>query len=313
MSVVAAPQLPTEVSPDGAKGAARRGSRRDARFALWWWALPAIFCLIVFHYVASGAGSFYAFTEWGGLGDFTFVGFDNFAEIFTTEESRKGLINTIIIAVGYLVFSIVFGLLLALALNRTLKTRYFLRVVLFAPVVLSPLAVSYIWKFIYQLEGPLNRLLGAVGLESWQRTWLGDKNVVLAAILLVMVWQSVGLAMVMFLAGLASVPEEIEEAAAIDGAGVFSRFRHVTLPLIRPSIVIVATLTLIQGLRAFDQVLALTGGGPFGASETLASLVYKESFVNGRFGYGAALSVLLTVLIAICAVLQTFLLRRGED
>jgi raffinose/stachyose/melibiose transport system permease protein len=131
--------------------------------------------------------------------------------------------------------------------------------------------------------------------------------------MVVLIWQNFGLAMVIYLAGLANVPPELEEAAAIDGAGMFKSFWNVTLPLLRPAMAISVTLLMIQGLRVFDQVLALTNGGPYGASETIATLVYKHTFASGEYGYGAALSVLLTVLIAAVSVVQNVAMQKKED
>jgi raffinose/stachyose/melibiose transport system permease protein len=270
----------------------------------WWWALPAVLMVLLVHYVSTAGGAFYAFTDWTGVGAFDFVGLDNFRRIFEDPTLLGSLKNTLLLAFGFLILTNVIGLLLALALNRTLKTRYLLRVLIFMPVVLSPLAVSYIWKFIFDFNGPLNQLLGWLGLESWARPWLADPTLAIWAILVVMVWQTTGLVMVIYLAGLATVPIEIEEAAALDGAGTFGRFWHITAPSIRPSIAIAGTLMLIQGLRVFDQVMALTNGGPGGATETLATQVYKETFALSNFGFGAALALTLTAIILIFSVLQ---------
>jgi raffinose/stachyose/melibiose transport system permease protein len=214
-----------------------------------------------------------------------------------------------VLAFGFLVLTNVLGLLFALALNRGLKTRFVLRTLLFMPVVLAPIAVSYVWKFIFAFDGPLNQTLGAVGLKSWQHDWLADPTLALMSILLVMVWQNIGFTMVIYLAGLATVPVELEEAAALDGAGTFARFRRITIPMIQPSVAIATTLTLIQGLRIFDQVLALTGGGPAGATHTLATEVYQQTFVFNNFGFGAALALVLSVLILIFTVAQQYATR----
>jgi raffinose/stachyose/melibiose transport system permease protein len=296
-----------------ADGRTRKTTRRGSPYASWWWALPSAALVVAIHYVSVGAGSVYAFTDSRGIGDASFVGWDNFVRVFTEPTNRTGLINTLVMAAVYVVISTITGLAFALALNRQLKTRHFLRVVLFAPVVLSPLAVSYVWKFIYQPTGVLNEFLGTVGLSEWQRTWLGDQSTAVAAILVVMIWQNTGLTMVIYLAGLANIPAELEEAASIDGASLRQRFLSITLPMLRPTVAIATTLLLISGLRVFDQVLALTNGGPFGASETLATLVYKQTFVNGQYGYGAALSLVLTVLIVIFAIVQNVVLRKRED
>jgi len=171
-------------------------------------------------------------------------------------------------------------------------------------VVLSPLATSYIWKFIFDFDGPLNVILRGAGLDSVARAWIADPTWAIWTVLVVLVWQNIGFAMVIYMAGLAAVPVEIEEAAAIDGTTVWQRFWHITLPSIRPAVAIATTLGLVNGLRVFDQIMALTGGGPAGATENLATQVYKQSFALGNFGYGAALALLLTVIILVFAVIQ---------
>jgi len=279
-----------------------RRSRPLISYGRWWWALPAILMVLLIHYVATAGGAVYAFTDWTGIGDFDFIGLENFRRIFEDPKVFGSIKNTLFLAFGFLIATNVVGLVLALALNRTLKTRYLLRVLFFMPVVLSPLAVSYIWKFIFDFNGPLNGLIGWFGAEP--KTWLADPALALWAVLIVMAWQTTGMVMVIYLAGLATVPTEIEEAAALDGASTWRRFRHITVPSIRPSIAIASTLMLIQGLRVFDQVLALTGGGPAGATETLATQVYKETFALSNFGFGAALALVLTVIILVFAVLQ---------
>ncbi|PRY13390.1 carbohydrate ABC transporter permease [Kineococcus rhizosphaerae] len=309
------PDAPGSAQPPAANGPHRAGRRRRAasRVAAWWWSLPALALIAAVHYATTIAGSAYAFTDFNGFRDPEFVGLANFREILTGAAPLRALLNTVVIAVAFLVLTNVLGMAFAVALNRQLKTRYVLRTVLFAPVVLSPLAVSYVWKFLFQQAGPINQVLGAVGLESLQRTWLGDPRTVVPAIVTVMVWQHIGLTMVIYLAGLAGVPPENEEAAAMDGAGSWSRFRHVVLPALRPTILVASTMILVQGLRVFDQVQALTGGGPFGASDTLATSVYKETFVNGRFGYGSALALVMTAIVLLCALVQMLLLRERKE
>jgi raffinose/stachyose/melibiose transport system permease protein len=290
------------------KPAGPQASSRLIAYGHWWWALPALVLMGTTIYLSTAAGAFYAFTDWTGAGPFHFVGLANFTRIFQTPELLGSLTNTLILAFGFLVFTNVIGLLFALALNRTLKTRYLLRTLIFMPVVLSPIAVSFIWKFIFSFDGALNQFLRSIGVDS-QMDWLASPKLALACILVVMVWQNIGFVMVTYLAGLATVPPELEEAAALDGAGNWRRFRSVTLPLIQPSLAIATTLTLIQGLRVFDQVLALTGGGPSGATETLATEVYKETFTYNSFGSGAAMALLLSVLILIFSIAQQYATR----
>ncbi len=288
-----------------------RRRRRSARigYGRWWWALPAVALMLALIYATTASGAFYAFTNWTGVGSYDIVGLHNFTRIFRSSQLKTALENTLILAFGFLVLTNILGLLFALALNRGLKTRYVLRMLLFMPVVIAPIAVSYIWKFIFAFNGPLNQTLSAVGLKSLRHDWLASPHLALACVLVVMVWQNIGFVMVIYLAGLATVPVELEEAAALDGAGTFRRFRSITVPMIQPSIAIATTLMLIQGLRIFDQVLALTGGGPAGATQTLATEVYQQTFVFGNFGFGAALALVLSVIILVFTLGQQYATR----
>lgn len=287
----------------------RRKRRPLISYGHWWWALPAVVMVIGVHYVANLTGGFFAFTDWTGLGEWSFIGVDNFVRIFQDPQLLGAVWNTLFLAFGSVILTNVLGLLYALAINRMLKTRYILRTLLFMPVVLSPLAVAYVWKFIFQFNGPLNGILGFLGLEELQKVWLADPTWSIWAILVTVVWQQTGFVMVIYLAGLASVPVEIEEAAALDGAGLWGRFWHVVLPSIRPAVAIATTLGIIQGLRIFDQIMALTGGGPAGATETLATEVYKQAFSLGQFGFGSALALVLTVIILVFAIMQQYVTR----
>jgi len=295
----------SDLAPDGHRPRRMRSRRPGLlKFGHWWWALPGIALVLAIHYAATAVGGFFAFTDWTGLGDFEWVGFDNFVQIFNDPTKIGAVLNTLFLAIASVIITNVMGLGIAVGLNRTLKSRYVLRVLFFMPVVLSPLAVSYIWKFIFDFNGPLNGFLTLIGLEEWVRPWLADPNWAIWVVLVVISWQNTGFAMVIYMAGLAAVPVEIEEAAAIDGASLWQRFWHVTLPSIRPAVAIATTLGIVNGLRVFDQIMALTGGGPAGATETLATEVYKQSFALGNFGYGAALALLLTVIILVFAVIQ---------
>jgi raffinose/stachyose/melibiose transport system permease protein len=279
----------------------------------WLWALPAVAVVLAFRYVATGAGTWYAFTDWDGISPSAhWVGLDNFRKIFNDPASRGALEHTLELAFAFVVVANLIGLGLALALQRTLKTRGVVRALFFAPVVMSSLAVAYIWQFIFSYSGPLNGGLDAVGLSSWKHAWTGDPDWALWTIFVVLVWQFAGLSMVMYLAGLEGIPEELDEASAVDGASSFRRFRKITLPLLAPAITVSVTLSTIYGLGVFDQVFALTGGGPVDASETLATQIYKQTFAFGKFGYGTAFSLILTVLITILAMAQLAILRSRE-
>lgn len=297
-------------SPDGRRRTVRRGRRRRVP---WSWVVPALVLLIAIHYIAVAAGAWYAFTDWSGShAGAKFVGFSNFRAILHDPIARTALFNTLKLAVAFVVIVNVLGLLFALALNRAIKSRNFIRALFFAPVILSPLATSYLWSFIFDFNGPLNAFLKGVGLSSWRTAWLGSPTWALWTILVVLVWQFTGLAMVFYLAGLQSIPEELWEASAVDGASSIFRLRRVILPQLAPAITISVTFMSILGLRVFDQVMALTGGGPVNVSETLATQVYKQTWEYSRFGYGAALALVLALLIAIVAASQLVVLRARE-
>lgn len=295
-------------------GASRFGRKRGGlRRVPLWLVLPAVAFALTFRFAPSVAGGFYAFTNWDGLGATAdWIGFDNFRRVFSEGTPRAALVHTLVLAGAFMFLSNLIGLLLALALNRGLKTRNLLRSLFFAPVVMMPLAISYVWHYIYDPDGALNRILGAVGLEQWERPWLGDPSFALWAVLTVLVWQYSGLTMVIFLAGMQGVPDELHEAAAVDGAGAWSRFRNITLPLLAPAITVNATITLILGLRVFDQILALTSGGPVDSTETLATQMWRHTFQYGEFGFGAALALLLAGLIAVLTLSQIAILRARE-
>jgi raffinose/stachyose/melibiose transport system permease protein len=277
------------------------------------WALPGFALAVALHFVAVGAGAWYAFTDWNGISaSANWIGLDNFREIFQSDVAQSALWHTLELTVVYVILVNVIGLALALALNRTLRSRNFLRALFFAPVVLSPLATAYVWRYLFDFTGPLNGLLGAAGLESWQRPWLGDPGFALWAVVVVFTWQYAGLAMCFYLAGLQSIPEEVDEAAAIDGASLWLRIRAVTVPLLAPAMTISIAYTTIQGFRIFDTVVGLTNGGPGSATETLTTQLFTQGFASNRFGYGAAFALVLALLISVVSITQIMFLRARE-
>jgi raffinose/stachyose/melibiose transport system permease protein len=279
----------------------------------WLLAVPALLGLVLFHFLPIGFGGYYAFTDWNGLTSASWVGLKNFNEIANDATARSVFGHTLELAGGFVVLVNAVGLGLALALNTAVKTRSLLRSLFFAPVALSPLAVAFIWQWIFDNEGALNRSLGALGLDSLERPWLGDPSTALWAVLAVLVWQFSGLTMILYLAGLQGIPDTVYEATLVDGASGWLTFRKVVLPLLAPAMTVSVTISLVIGLRVFDQVLALTGGGPVTATETLATQVWKQTFAIGRFGYGAAFALILTGLIAVLALSVLRLLRMNEQ
>ncbi|ADJ47520.1 sugar ABC transporter permease [Amycolatopsis mediterranei S699] len=294
--------------PDRRRG---RGNRRAT--PPWWFTVPALLLFAFVVLVPSARGVYYAFTDWDGLSpDFSWIGFGNFAEMVDDPAATQAVWHTLVIAVAITVIQNGVGLLLALGVNSIIKSRNVLRVLLFAPAVVTPIVSAYLWRNLLGPDGAVNSLLGAVGLDSWRQDWLGDPDIALWSVVGVIVWQFAGYSMVIFLAGLQSIPREIHEAAAIDGAGAIRRFWSVTRPLLAPVFTINLMLSIIGGIKLFDQVYALTGGGPGHATDTLSTLIYKDAFTLGEFGYSIALAVVLTIIVSVASTGQYLGLSRAE-
>lgn len=283
------------------------------RSSTWWFVLPALALYAFIVLVPSARGSFYSFTDWDGLNPVQhWVGIDNFRAILHDGAATGAIEHTVEIAVAVTVIQNAVGLLLALGVNSWIKSRYFLRVLLFAPAVMTPVVVAYLWQYMYSPTGAFNQTLGALGLSGLKQGWLSDPNLALWSIVAVIVWQFAGVSMVIFLAGLQSIPTEIIEAAAVDGAGHFRRFWYVTRPMIAPALTVNLLLSIIGGLKLFDQVWVLTNGGPGTSTEVLSTLIYKDAFQFGEFAYSTALALVLAVFVAVVSGAQYRLLRRQE-
>ncbi|MCZ7422106.1 sugar ABC transporter permease [Verrucosispora sp. WMMA2121] len=298
-------------TPDSDKRVAVDGRRAAA--PPWWFAAPALLLFAFVVLVPSARGVYYAFTDWDGLSpDLAFVGLGNFVDITRDPTARQAIWHTLVIAVSITIIQNGIGLLLALGVNTVIKSRNVLRVFLFAPAVVTPIVTAYLWRNLLGPDGAVNSLLAAVGLGSWQQDWLGDPEMALWSVVAVIVWQFAGYSMVIFLAGLQSVPKELYEAAAIDGTGPVRRFWSVVRPQLAPAITINLMLSIIGGIKLFDQVYALTGGGPGHATDTISTLIYKEAFTLGEFGYSIALAVVLTIIVAVVSTGQYLMLARNE-
>ena len=288
---------------------------RRAREPAIWFALPAIVVYLVVVIYPSLAGAVYAFTDWSGIGGApNWVGLDNFKRLFTDDQSFGALRNTVLLTIFIVIVQNAVGLALALGVHAQIKSRYALRAIFFAPAVIAPVVIAFLWKYLLNPspDSGINALLGFVGLGFLQQDWLGNPSLALWSVGFTVVGQYAGYSMVIFLAGLQGVPRELEEAAALDGAGRWTRFRHVVLPLIAPAVTINLMLSTIGGLKLFDQVFAITQGGPGYSTETLSTLIYKQAFVFGSYGYSTAVALVLAILVAAVSLVQLKYLRSRE-
>ena len=286
----------------------RRRSRTPA-----WFVLPALALYAFVVLVPSVKGAGLAFTDWDGLNPVKhYVGLENFRHLWSDPAARGALRQTLIIAVAITVVQNALGLALAMGVHSLIKSRFVLRVLLFAPAVMTPVVTAALWKYMLAPDGAINSLLDGIGLGSWQQNWLGQGNLALGSVIGVIVWQFAGYSMVIFLAGLQGIPAEVYEAAAVDGAGAWQRFRSIVLPLLAPATTVNLMLSVIGGLKLFDQVWVMTGGGPGDSTETLSTLLYKNAFQFNEYGYSVAIAIVLTVFVAVISSGQYGLLRRQE-
>lgn len=265
----------------------------------WVMLAPALAVYLLFAVYPMVDVTVMSFSSWNGLtAEAPFVGFDSYRHVLTSDPVFWGAFaNTIWWTLLALIIPNIVSFGLALALNQALPGRASLRVVFYLPVIIASIAVATIWKWMYDpLFGLFNSLLAGWGMQGWILDWLGDKRVALWSVFAAHVWQSVGFAMVLFLAGLQSVSQTLIEAARIDGAGRVAVFRHVTLPALRPTIAVVLVLSLINSLKAFDIVYGMTGGGPAQSTQMLAMWGYAQAMQLGDFGKGAAISVILLMM-----------------
>jgi raffinose/stachyose/melibiose transport system permease protein len=264
-----------------------------------------------------------SFFRWSGFRTEApeFVGLANYRRMFTADPVFwTAFRNSLIWVVLSLLVPMMLSLALALALNRRMLGRNVFRSVFYIPAVFASITVAAMWRWIYNPTlGAVNQLLEGIGLESWTQQWLGNPRIALYSVFVAAVWQGVGFTMVLFLAGLQTVPPELYEAAElvdsarVDGAHAVQVFRHVTMPALRPTFVVVLILTIINSLKVFDLVVGMTGGGPAQSTQLLALWSWTQSFQNHTFGQGGAVATVLLV-ISLCLVVPYLAWAlKGED
>jgi raffinose/stachyose/melibiose transport system permease protein len=240
-----------------------------------------------------------SFMRWNGLtAARNFVGLDNYVAVFTQDPVFWTAVrNTVLWTAMSVVFPPTIGFLLALSLNQNVPGRGPLRALFYMPVIIAPIAVATMWRWMYDpFFGLFNAVLTALGLQGLIQDWLGDRDVALYSMFVAYVWQTVGFSLVLFLAGLQNVSTTLVEASRVDGASRFQIFRYVTLPALRPSITIVLILSIINSLKAFDIVYGMTQGGPAQSTQMLALWAFTQAMQLGDFGRGAAISVVLLLI-----------------
>lgn len=275
---------------------------------------PAFIFYFLFIIWPTISSVYYSFTSWDGINpNIKFVGLANYKEIFTSARFGNALKNTLILTVFISILENVMALALALIVDNVKWFKNTFRSAFYIPVLISGIVSGFIWKIMYNYNfGAINSMLTAMGLGEFKQDWLGNTSLTLIMIGVVLVWKGAGYYMIIYLASLQSISTDIIEAADIDGASPLQKFKSITVPMISGAFTINFTLSLINGLKVFDQINVMTDGGPGFTSETLVYLLYKVGFGEGRQGFGTAVGLVLLFIIIILNTLQQKFLRSRE-
>ncbi|WP_156762181.1 carbohydrate ABC transporter permease [Microbacterium karelineae] len=275
---------------------------------------PGIVIFVAFVIFPVLMAAFYGFFRWKGFGfPDDFVGFENYALILQDPTFRDAVLHNFVIVIASLILQGPLAILFALLMNQKMRGRTLIRVLIFVPYVISEVVVGTGWSLMLQDSGAINSMLAKIGLEGMQQSWLADPSVAMGTLMVIITWKYIGFAVILMLAGLQSIPEELYEAAAIDGAGFWKTQWNITLPLLGPTIRIWAFLSMIGALQLFDlvniiwgQYIAATAG-----TSTMATYMYLNGHLAGNYGFGNAVAVLLFLIsLVVALVYQRYVLRR---
>ncbi|HET9649028.1 MAG TPA: sugar ABC transporter permease [Microlunatus sp.] len=286
----------------------RTRARRSSPYPLWFY-LPATALFIVLFAVPTFASFYFSLTRWT-LFDTEFIGLDNFRQFFDEPFLVQGFINTFIYGFVTSAAKVVLGLLLGMLLTSRIVARGYLRSVVFFPVLVSTIGVGITFKILMDpFDGLINKGLAVFGIAG--PGWLTDPSLALYSVALIDVWKGVGIATLIYIAGLVGIPQEYYEAARVDGVSAWQNFWHITLPLVMPATGTVILLSLIGGLRSFELIWATTGGGPGFSSDVIGSLIYKQ-YQAGYYGLSTAGNVILFIVVTAVVIPISVLINRRE-
>ena len=270
---------------------------------------PQVLGILAFVVLPLGLVVYYSFHEWNVLaGTFTFVGADNFERLVADPTFGPVMRATALFSIGLVIGNLSLAMVLAVLLNRRFRGVSVFHTLFFSPVVVSLVAWTIVWRFLLQDDGGINGLLRMVGVDG--PNWLREGATAMIAVVVVQVFKNVGLNMVLFLAALQGVPQELHEAAAIAGAGPVRIFARITMPLISPTILLTLIITIVGSLQVFAQIAVLTQGGPGTSTTVLVYYLYQQAFEFHRFGYGSTLAIVLFLIVLVLTVVQWQLRRK---
>ncbi|KRD90895.1 ABC transporter permease [Bacillus sp. Root147] len=288
----------------------RKNLKNVGLFALFVGPALLAFCVIVL--IPFFTGVYYSFTDWNGVnGTINWVGLDNFKYLFTEDKQfQQSFWITTKYTVVAIILTNVVGFVLAILVTQMLKTRNILRAVFFMPNLIGGLLLGFVWQFIF-VKGFAS--IGQItGISLFELPWLGDAKTAFWGIVIVSVWQGAGYIMLIYTAALQNVPQELIEAAKIDGASRWQILRHITIPMVAPAVTVCLFLTISWSFKVFDVNLSLTNGGPFKSTEMLALNIYTEAFVNNRYGLGEAKALIFFIVVAAITIIQVTYTKKKE-
>lgn len=266
-------------------------------------ALPGFFLYCCFFILPIIMGIYYSMTDWNGISpQFDFIGLQNYAKVIVDKGFRKVLLFNIRYTLFLVTGTVVLGVVLALLLNAKIKGRAFFRAFYFFPAILSMITVSLIFNQIfYRVIPVIGQILGS---KTFSTNILANKNLAIYGVLFVHIWQGVALPTLLFLAGLQTIPDELFEAAALDGASALQKFRYITMYFLLPTLSVVLVLSLKSGLMVFDYIKSLTDGGPGGVTQSIALLIYNHGFIQNKYSYSIAEAIITGLIIALISAVQ---------
>lgn len=292
----------------------RKGSKLRTRNTLigWSFILPNFIGFAALTLVPVITLFYMSFTNWNVFGKATWVGLANFQRLFNDGSFQIAVVNTLYYSVMHIPLTIVVALGLALMLNNKLRGIAFFRTAAFFPYVTSIVAIAIVWNLLFSPDyGPINQILRAIGVAS-PPGWLTSTDWAMPAVVIVSTWRDMGYYMILLLAGLQTVPRELYEAARVDGANVWDRFVHVTLPCLRPTMFFVTVMLTINSFKIFDLILVMTNGGPGQATLVMSQFIYRKGFEENQFGYASAAAVVLFAMCILVTIVQFFWNKRKE-
>ncbi len=288
--------------------------QKISKLTIFLFLLPAILIFSLYMVTPIPLSAYYSLFEWEGFGEKVFLGLSNWSELIRDQVFQQALGNNLKLVILSMLGQLPIALLLAVFLSQKTRLTDFLKTVYFIPLLVSSVAVATLWSNIYNPNfGLLNMFFQALGFENLFIDYLGSPHLALYSVVVAINWRYIPFYMILFIAAINNIPENLYEAAEVDGASGFKKFFHITLPLLRPTIINAGVLSLVGSLKFFDIVYVLTGGGPSHASELMATYMYKSAFNDFRMGYGSTIALALFIIAFSLSLIFMRITKKGDN